>query len=500
MKQISLPYTPQARQWLLHSTDARQILYGGAAMGGKSYAIRWDAIMFCLQNPGCQAYLFRRTSGELEDNHILGPQGVVAELEGLGLGGYSWQRRAWEFSNGSRLSFCYCEREADVTRYQGAEMHWVGIDEATHLTEFQISYLRTRNRLGQWKPEVDGKKLPRFVMASNPGGPGHTFLKSIFLDTAPPETIFHDATMRNPKNPEDKGWTSIFIPAKMRDNKYTDPNYEASFGGLPPELAKALREGDWDAVVGQALHTLSRERHQLRTFRPPRHWTRFMSVDWGTAAPFSVGWYAVSDGALLAGRDGWCERFIPTGALVRYAEWYGWNGRPNKGCRLDSRSVARKIIEKEKEREEVMDYRIGDSSMWARHDDRSVAENMTEATDGYFVMRKSEKDRKHNYAEILARLAGDPLYRETGELEEHPMFFATANCTHFWRTVPILVLDDLDPEKGPDTKQEDHVYDDVVYACRSRPYVTTERDRWEVKYGEEMREAMKSNVDPYATA
>ena len=160
----SLDYAPQEKQQLLHSTNARQILYGGAAGGGKSVAIRWDAYMACLQNPGCQAYLFRRTLVELRDNHIKWVRGEIPES----LAKYSETKNELVFINGSRLNFCYCEKEGDVHRYQGAEMHWVGIDEAAHLTESQISYLKTRNRLGGWKPEVDTGRLPRFVMASNP--------------------------------------------------------------------------------------------------------------------------------------------------------------------------------------------------------------------------------------------------------------------------------------------------------------------------------------------
>ncbi len=480
-------YEPQEKQELLHKTKARQILYGGAAGGGKSKSIRWDAIGFCLANPGCQAYLFRRTLPELEKNHI---NWLKKELGPYPLGTYSEQRKCYEFANGSQLYMCYCEKESDVDRYQGAEMHWLGVDEAAHLTESQMGYLKTRSRLGDWY-------LPRVVFSSNPGGVGHSYLKQVFVDAAPPMTFFYDDTMKNPDNPNDKGWLSIYIPARMADNMYLDEDYGGAFGAISPELAKALREGDWDAVVGQALHTLTRERHQIRQFTPPRHWTRFMSIDWGTAKPFSVGWYCVSEGVLLAAKDGWPERYLPEGAIIRYREWYGWNERPDRGCRMDSPAVARRIIQMEEG--EVMDFRIGDSHMWAKSDGPSVAERMFEATEGRLVMKKSEKDRKHNYAEFLARLAGNPTIMDDGREEEHPMFFATANCIHFWRTVPVLTLDEIDPDKGPDTKQEDHVYDEVAYALRSRPYVMTEKDRWHIEYADEIRRAQGKPQDPYAT-
>src|SRR5690606_15448024 len=113
-----------------------------------------------------------------------------------------------------------------------------------------------------------------------------------------------------------------------------------------------------------------------------------------------------------------------------------------------------------------------------------------------FALRPAKKDRKHNYSEVLARLAGNPNFRSDGQMAEDPMFFVTANCRHFWRTVPTLSLDETDPEKGPDTDLEDHVYDEVAYALRSRPYVTTEQERRDIaeaKYLKQMR-----NADPYA--
>ncbi len=491
MTEITLDYVPLPRQMVLHATKAQQILYGGAVGGAKSHGIRWDLIRWCLKCPGIDTFLFRRTLGELEDNHI---RKIRSEIPAE-LGHYREQKKRFEFKNSSGINFCYCEREADVERYQGAEMHVLGVDEAAHLTGYQLKYLRTRVRLGGYQPPKQyAEFLPRILFGSNPGGPGHNFLKETFIDPAPAETIFCDETTSIEEDGF-AGMSTIFIPAKMSDNKYLDRNYAGQLNALPPELARALRDGDWDAVVGQALHNLSRDRHLLRPFSPPKHWTRFMVMDWGYAKPFSVGWYAVSDGVILAPQGKWPERYLPAGAVIRYDEYYGWNGSSNEGCRMDSGAVARKILLLEDERKDVMDYRIGDSQMWAQTDGPSITENMLLATDGRFVMRRSEKDRKANYGEIIARLAGNPEFRDDGKEEQHPMFFVTANCRHFWRTVPTLVLDKNDPEKGPETlKSEDHVYDDVAYALRSRPYVSTKEDRWY----RENEQYMQKSVDPYA--
>jgi len=489
-------YEPQERQAVLHSTYARQILYGGAAGGGKSHSLRWDLIAFCLANPGCQAYLFRRTRPELEQTHI---QMIKMEL-GETVGKYSETRNAYEFLNSSALHMCYCEREADLARYLSAEMHIVAVDEASTFTEQMLQFLKTRNRLGGWKPKEDETRLPRFVMGSNPGNVGHSYLKMTFIDPVPPETYFYDRTMRDPSKPDDKGWLSIFIPAKIKDNIYLDEDYAASFGGLPPELAKAYRDGNWDVVVGAALHTLTKDRHQLRPFTPPKHWTRFQVLDWGTASPFSVGWYVVSEGGILAKKEKWPERWLAEGSVIRYAEWYGWSGKPNQGCRFAPQKVGRGIIEREETRKEVMDYRVADNEIWAQKHGPAAVDWFQE-TDPRLVFKKSIKDRKRNYQECLARLAGNPRFMEDGSEEEDPMFFCTANCIHFWRTVPPLTFDEVDHEKGPGDRQSDenHVYDEWAYALRSNPYVTTERDRWFEEYGDEIRRARGQIQDPYAT-
>ena len=497
-KPIDLGYVPQARQLLLHSTAVRQIFYGGAAMGGKSYSLLWgEGISRCITCPGLQVYLFRRKYPELEDNHIKYLRMLPTEL-----GRYHETHKRFEFFNGSMLHTCACEEEKDIKQYQGRNMHVVLIDEATQMTPMQIGYILGWNRIGNYVPPPELKHVfPRAVLASNPGGVSHNYLKRKFkIGTHPPEKVFYDEAMKNKNDPSDLGWKTIFIPAFMKDNRYADENYAASFGGLPEELQKAYVDGDWDAIVGAALRDLSKDRHMTRPFTPPRWWTHFMTMDWGTARPFSIGWWVVvgsdSDGAVLKARDGWAEKFLPNGAIVRFREWYGWSGKENEGTRLDSESVARRILEIEKDNGlPAMDFRVADSQMWAQSDGSTPAEKMINLG---VVISPSKKDRKIGYSEVLSRLAGNPILHKSGTPGEYPMMYATSDCVHFWRTLPSLVLDETEPDKGPDTKQEDHVYDEVVYGCRRRPYMTTERDRWE----DEVAEAERgfALADPYATA
>lgn len=491
---VELDYKPQLKQQLLHTTAARLVFYGGSLGGGKSHSLRWDAISWCLQVPGIQVFLFRRTLKELEKTHIRKLRTDVPSI----LGSYNETKKIFDFFNGSSIAFCYCEKEYDVHTYQSEEMHVLLIDEAGHLTEYQLNYLMTRNRLGGFAEKVPEKLrhlLPRAAFGSNPGGPGHNFLKETFIDPAPPMTLFHSKRFKDKRNPDKPGRLSIYIPARMDDNSYLDDDYAENLEGLAPELLKALRDGDWNAIVGQAL-TIDEAKHRVRSFRPPRHWTHFMAIDWGTGKPFSVGWYCVSEGAFLDAKDGWPEKWLPPGSVIRYAEWYGWNGRANTGSRMDSRQVARGIVQREAERgDPPMDYRIADSGMWAKHDGPSPAENMFDE-DPRLTLRPSQKDRERNYNEILARLSGNADLKGA---EEHPMFFCTTDCIHFWRTVPVLTLDTLDPNKGPDSKLEDHVYDELAYALRSRPFMTTEEDREEEDFRRHMRKHGRKSEGRYAT-
>ncbi len=210
-----------------------------------------------------------------------------------------------------------------------------------------------------------------------------------------------------------------------------------------------------------------------------------MVIDWGSAKPFCVAWFCVVDtNMVLKAKGDWKERLIPKGALIAYREYYGWNGKANEGCRLESTVVAKQVMEMEEDSGQEMDYRVGDAAMWAEHDGKSIQERMYASTNGRFLMEKSKKDRINNFEEIRARVAGD---------EDGPMLYVTESCKHFWRTVPDLQLDERHPEKGPDTEQEDHWYDCLSYGCASRPYITTYKERLEVAIKEAKRLARRNS-------
>lgn len=362
------------------------------------------------------------------------------------------------------------------------------IDELTHFSEPIYRFLRNRVRMPPAIPDIakkifgDDFTLPKIVCGSNPGNVGHTFVKRTFIDMVKPFEV-----VRMP--PEEGGMLRQYIPALLEDNPslmLNDPGYELRLEGLgSPDLVKAMRYGLWDITAGAALEKLRRDKHMIRDFQVPETWTTFMVIDWGSAKPFSVGWFCVVDDDLVLKAKGeWPERLIPRGALIRYREYYGWNGKANEGCRLESGTVARNILDIEEEAGEEMDYRVGDSAMWAEHDGKSTQERMYDATNGQFLMERSKKDRANNFEEVRARIAGD---------DDAPMLYVTESCKHWWRTVPDLQLDERKPESGPESSQEDHPYDDTQYACASRPYITTRKERLQAAIQEAKRQARKNS-------
>lgn len=477
------------RQGDVLQSEATEILYGGAAGGGKSYLLRALAVALCYDCPGLQVYIFRRHYPDLISNHMTGHMSFHEMLAPMvETGQVKIVAEDIRFWNGSGIHLRHCQHETDVTKYQGAEIHVLLMDELTHFTEYQYRFLRSRVRLGgtvvpdQWK-----HKLPCIVTASNPGGLGHQWVKRAFIDMSEP---YEAKRMID----DEGGMIRQYIPAKLADNPtlmQNDPQYFNRLSGLgSPELVKAMKDGDWDIVAGAAFEKLSREKHIIRPFAIPYWWTRFTCLDWGTAKPFSHGWYTVCDEDIVLKANGdWKERFIMKGSIIQYRELYGWNGNPDQGTREEARAVAKRIYDME-DKDEKIDYRIADSAMWAEHDGPSAAENMMKAFAALEAkapaMEKSRKDRKANYLEFRNRLDAKD--------GEQPGFYIWPICQHFWRTVPELQLDQRDPEKGWDTNQEDHCADQSGYALASRPMVMDQRTYDDDLYDESRRKAFEAEL------
>lgn len=464
---IEFDYVPQPRQAVFHKANARQILYGGAAGGGKSAALRWDAIDFCLSVPGITCVIFRRTQPQLLRNHIME---IKREIP-TELGVYNETHKHMQFHNGSVLIFKSLEYDRDCEDIQGWEIHAGYVDEAGQLTPYMLDYIISRIRLGKFqltleklvekredlKQYVD--RLPRYALSANPGGESHHYLKQKFIDPSPPERVFFDSTLSDPSDPNDKGWSTIYIPASMRDNQYLDAGYAAQFGNLPEHIQRQLRDGDWNVVPGAFFDSFDSKKHVIKPFAIPDHWTRFRSIDWGHATPFSVGWWAISDGEKVTDITG-SEVTIPEGAMVRYREWYGCEYKgaraTQKGIRLSGTELAEGILARE-DANEVITYSVADPSMWRTDGGPSQAERCYKAG---VTLRKADNQREIGWQEMYRRHKDDMLY-----------VFNT--CHEYIRTIPAIQSDEKKPEDITQTNRggEDHIADETRYACMSRPII-----------------------------
>lgn len=470
MASVAQKIVLQPKQGLAFQTEATEVLYGGAAGGGKSYLLRASAIRWCAEIPGVQVYMFRRTLPDLRDNHLRGPTSFQSMLEpylSTGKVKYRAVENEFVFWNGAILHLCYCDSENDVEKYRGAEIHVLIMDELTHFSEYQFRFLRSRVRIaGLDVPEKYRARLPRIESGSNPGSIGHAWVKRTFINPKAPMSIWRASA-------EEGGMLRQFIPARLADNPHLtkdDPSYADRLRGLGTDtLVRAMLEGDWNIVAGQAFEKLRRETHCIEPFKPPADWMCFGSFDWGSSRPFSFGAWTVSDGNPLP--DG---RTYRRGAIIRWNEIYGWNGKANEGMRREAGDVAEMIRSRLAGRKLM--YLAADPSMWKVDGGPSIAETMLRHG---VVLRKADNSRLVGYIQVRQRISGD---------EDGPMLYATSNCHDgFWRTMPDLVMDERKVE-DVDTDQEDHAYDDTRYACMSRPWMAVVKkpeakpDRWMTKF------------------
>ena len=255
------------------AASEREVLYGGSAGGGKSYAMLADPLRY-MGHPQFSGLLLRHTTEELREL-IFKSQELYPKI----WPGIKWSERKmqWTAPSGARLWMSYLDRDEDVLRYQGLAFSWIGFDE---LTQWQSPYAWNymRSRLRSTAPD-----LPIFMRATtNPGGRGHHWVKKMFIDPAPYGQAY-DATdsetgevLRYPAGHSKAGkalFKRRFIPARLSDNPYLAEagDYEAMLLSLPEQQRRQLLEGDWDIKEGAAFTEFDRNIHVIEPFHIPRN-------------------------------------------------------------------------------------------------------------------------------------------------------------------------------------------------------------------------------------
>lgn len=472
MSDLTLSYELHLKQSQCFLSKATEILYGGAAGGGKSHTMRIIALAFAFEIPNIQVYLFRRLFADLAKNHIEGPSGFNALLA-------PWVKSKHvsitdseiTFWNGAKIYLAHCQHEKDVTKYQGAEINLLLIDELTHFSEKIYKFLRGRCRIGSLVvPEKYKKKLPLIIAGSNPGGIGHEFVKQTFIDGADPMQI-----RQMPQ--EEGGMLRQFIPAKLTDNPTmmkNDPQYAGKLMGLGGALARAMLEGDWDAIEGAYFDAFDRENHIIEPFIIPPDWFRIRAFDWGYSKPFCVLWAAISDGSIIniAGKP----IVFPRGSIVVYREYYGWTGKANEGLKITPPEIAHNI--KQMQHGEKMNDMVADPAIFDVSVGESIADQMAKDIGGDkgIFWRPADNKRVTGWQQIRARLIG---------IDGKPMIYFFSDCRNLLRTLPIMQYDQTKPE-DLDTDLEDHAPDTLRYLCMSRPMII-EIPKTPLEIGEQWR-------------
>ena len=418
----------------------QEVLYGGAAGGGKSYSLIADPVRY-FSNPHARMLIVRRSTEELRELISVSKQLYPRAIPGIK---FMERDKTWVAPNGATLWMSYLDRDDDVMRYQGQAFNWIGFDELTQWpSPYAWSYMRSRLRA------TKASGLPLYMRAtSNPGGPGHQWVKKHFIDPGIP----NDPFWATDENGETICWPSghsregeplfrrKFIPATLFDNPYLseDGMYEANLLSLPEHQRRQLLEGDWDINEGAAFPEFNRRIHVTEPYDIPASWVRFRACDYGYSSYTGVLWFAVVPGS---------EQ------LVVYRELY-----VSKILATDLADMILEIEEGEKIR-----YGVLDSSLWHNRGDTgpSLAEQMITKGCRWRPADRSRGSRVAGKNEIHRRLQID-------DFTEEPRLVIFDNCKHIISQLPSIPLDKKNPE-DVDTHSEDHLYDALRYGVQTRP-------------------------------
>jgi len=403
----------------------QDVLYGGSAGGGKSYAMLVDPLRY-MHIKEHRALLLRKSMPELRElidkSRELYPKAFAGAK-------FREVEKTWRFPSGASLEFGYLDRDADVYRYQGQSYTWIGIDELTQYpTEFPLQYLQSRLR-------TTNNQIQCYIRCTaNPGGVGGHWVKKRYLDPSPPNESFIG---------QDK-ITRRFIPARLEDNPFlaSDGKYEQMLMSLPVVQRKQLLEGNWDVAEGAAFVEFDYDNHVIEPFTLPKHWERVKGIDYGYAAESACVWAALDPS---------------DETLIIYRELY------QKG--LTGEALALRIFEFEKE-DRLSVSGVLDGAAWARTGSTgpTVGEVLSRA--GH-KLRRADKNRIQGKIQIHERLK----IADNGR----PKMQIFNTCPNLIRELQSIPLDPSRPE-DVDTKASDHAYDALRYLVMSRP---KSRTAWE---------------------
>ncbi len=450
---------PQTK-WMPHAGSQFQFLtcpvfeclYEGTRGPGKTDALLMDFAQHTGQGYGVnwRGILFRQTYPQLADIVAKTKRWFPALFQGARFNGSDFM---WRFPDGEELLLRHGRTEDDYWNYHGHEYPWIGFEELTNWADSGL-YESMKACSRSSYPGMPRK----FRATCNPYGRGHNWVKARFIDPGPALTLIRDSGSNQVRTR---------VHGDVEENKTLiniDTDYIAKLDAITNEhKRKAWRRGDWDIVAGGMFDDVwDAQRHYIEPFEIPTSWRIKRGFDWGSSRPFSVGWYAVSDGTTATMRDG-TKRTFPRKTLFRIAEYYGWSGKANEGTRMLAVEVARKIKEKEAHYFPGRIVRAGpaDSAIYDVENSVCIANDMAGVGITWERADKAPGSRHQGWEKI--RLL---LHNALGN--ELPGFYVFNTCEQFKRTVPTLSRDEKDPD-DIDTESEDHIADEVRYMVLGPP-------------------------------
>ena len=405
----------------------KDVLYGGAAGGGKSFAMLIDPLRSCHFKEH-RALILRKSMPELRElidkSRELYPRAFPGckfrEVEKL-----------WNFPSGAKVEFGFLERDADVYRYQGQAYSWIGFDEITHLpTEFGWNYLASRLR-------TTNSEIKTYLRCTaNPGGVGAQWVKKRYVNPEEPNKSFRG----------EDGLTRKFIPARLQDNPYLakDGDYEKMLLSLPPVQRKQLLEGNWDISEGAAFPEFDIKTHVITPFDIPSWWERVKGVDYGYASESCCLWAAIDP---------------DDKTIIIYRELY------QKGLTGDLLADTMTRLE---ERELKSIPGVLDTAAWSKTGYTGPTIGEALVTRGH-KLRRADKNRIAGKIQLHEHLR---LKQETGR----PRLQIFNSCFNLVREMQGIPMSSTNSE-DVDTHASDHAYDALRYLIMSRPRLDHPYDR-----------------------